>query len=258
MSEEKANRETQLPPSRLGPASRVIPGVLALLGYLALFSLGLHLSSQPYRSKINLALGVTEDQGKPVAVANAAAGAQASAVTQASGMLVSGPGAPPATPAVSAAPKEEPPVIDWYALFMSSLIYTPVNVALLTLLAGFIGGCASNLAYEHSRVAAEHLGRNENGGPPEPADRVALAKGGDAASEAAFFLSESPFAAMLRSFLVYLAFIAGIFIAGNAPFKDGTADQYVRFAATVSVFAFIIGYDPTKFRQFVDTLPSRR
>jgi len=241
----KVRRKSQLSMS-LGPFRLVVPGVLAVLFYLAVFSIGLHLSAIPYRSMINQALGVDETGKLLITAPVAPAGPQPDPAVRPAGILVSGPGAPSYTPAVSAVrAKELVPDIEWYALFVSSLVYTPVNVAFLTLLAGFVGGCASNLAYEHSRELARLRG-------------TAPRKEGEESSNEAFFLSESPFAAMLRSFLVYLAFIAGIFIAGNEPFKVGSADQYVRFATTVSVFAFIIGYDPTKFRQFVDSLPSRR
>ena len=38
-----------------------------------------------------------------------------------------------------------------------------------------------------------------------------------------------------------------------SPFTTTTPEQYVRLAAAVSFFAFIVGYDPTKFRGLMNT-----
>jgi hypothetical protein len=73
----------------------------------------------------------------------------------------------------------------------------------------------------------------------------------------AVFRRESPFASMIRSFVVYLAFIAGIYITTNAPFENPDPNQYVRFAGTISLFAFVVGYDPTKFQDFVNWAGTR-
>ena len=40
-------------------------------------------------------------------------------------------------------------------------------------------------------------------------------------------------------------------MATNSPFANATADQYARLAGTVSFLAFIVGYDPTKFQDFI-------
>ena len=135
----KVRRKSQLSMS-LGPFRLVVPGVLAVLFYLAVFSIGLHLSAIPYRSMINQALGVDETGKLLVTAPVAPAGPQPDPAVRPAGILVSGPGAPSYTPAVSAVrAKELVPDIEWYALFVSSLVYTPVNVAFLTLLAGFVG-----------------------------------------------------------------------------------------------------------------------
>jgi len=69
------------------------------------------------------------------------------------------------------------------------------------------------------------------------------------------YLTENPFASMLRGFLVYVGVIAGIYITGGSPFESPTADQYVRFAGTVSSLALVVGYDPTMFTALVRKLP---
>ena len=49
---------------------------------------------------------------------------------------------------------------DVNAYLMVICAYTPLNVAILTLLAGFVGGCASNMTYNRVR----ELGTNQNTG----------------------------------------------------------------------------------------------
>ena len=71
----------------------------------------------------------------------------------------------------------------------------------------------------------------------------------------AAFRSENPAASMIRGFLVYLGFVAGIYMATNAPFADVTGDQYARLAGTISFLAFVVGYDPTKFQDFITKTP---
>ena len=100
------------------------------------------------------------------------------------------------------------------------LVYTPLNAALLVMLAGFIGGCASSITYS----------------------------GDDRRNP---FLIENPLASLLRSFLIYVGFITA-----NAPFDAPTADQYVRFVGTLSLLAFVVGYDPTKFQDLLKMIPS--
>src|SRR5437773_534777 len=93
----------------------------------------------------------------------------------------------------------------WSAFAASLVLYTPLNAAFLTLLAGFIGGCASNITY------------GQSGGP------TAGRREDTVTSDRLLFLIESPFASTLRSFLVYLALLAGIYITVNSPFEQATA-----------------------------------
>lgn len=70
------------------------------------------------------------------------------------------------------------------------------------------------------------------------------------------YLSESPFSSMLRGFLVYLAIISGILLAISDPFEKTSADQFIRLAGLFSVIAFVMGYDPTRFEDLIETLSS--
>jgi hypothetical protein len=61
--------------------------------------------------------------------------------------------------------------------------------------------------------------------------------------------------ATFRGFAVYLAVIAGVYIIGGDPFDQATPSQYVRFAGSVSLLAFMVGYDPMKLQDLLDGLP---
>lgn len=182
-----------------------ILGVLALIGYFALFSAGIVIDSKAYRERV---MG-------PSPAASAAALAAAASDEPAP---------------VSAAPASTSG-LDWIALGAFALTYTPLNVGILCILAGLIGGCASRITYDQpSALAAE-----------EPAANP--------------FRTESPFASMLRSFLVYIAIVAGVSISTDGAFAATSSEGYVRFAATVSFFAFVVGYDPTKFGEWLNRRP---
>ncbi len=124
---------------------------------------------------------------------------------------------------------------EWRAFVVSLLTYTPTNIAALCLLAALCGGCASRLVLASSQ--AVHPAR-------EPS------KGAGVASEV--YRAESPISSMLRGFVVYVAFLAGVYVGTNAPFAEPTQEQYARAAGTVSLLAFVVGYDPTLFRQLLN------
>ncbi len=68
--------------------------------------------------------------------------------------------------------------------------------------------------------------------------------------------------AVLRSFFVYLALIAGVLFLGENP-AEPTQNHYVRLAGTISLAAFVVNYRPKIFgrvlerasRLFGDTKP---
>jgi hypothetical protein len=71
-----------------------------------------------------------------------------------------------------------------------------------------------------------------------------------------FYLSEDPFSSGIRSFMVYLLLLAGLYLAtGGDPFKDPSASQYLRLAGLVSCVAFAIGYDPSRFTELLNYIP---
>lgn len=130
-------------------------------------------------------------------------------------------------------------------LLLAALLYTPTNVALLRMLAGLMGGCSS-LMYDHGDLQ-EQIKNAEAEGNHQMAGRLTLRLS---------YLSESPFSSMLRGFLVYLAIISGILLAISDPFKVTSANQYIRLVGLFSVIAFVMGYDPTRFEDLINTLSS--
>jgi hypothetical protein len=124
-------------------------------------------------------------------------------------------------------------------LFRVCLCYTPTNAALLTCLAGLAGGISSRLTY--SRFVEDPVGIVA----PE---NLTVAN--------VLVRTENPVASMLRSFIVYFIFVAGLVLASpQNPFSEATQDQYFRFAAMVSVLGFVVGYDPSVFNSLIRKLP---
>jgi hypothetical protein len=66
-------------------------------------------------------------------------------------------------------------------------------------------------------------------------------------------MNENPFSSMLRGLVVYFAFLAGVFVATPTAFADNSVSpqQYALSAGVVSLFAFVVGYDPTVFRSLL-------
>jgi len=181
---------------------RVVLGSAAIVAYLMLLSAGMLMDSKPYRDLLVPSVSVTVAQAADAPAPVRAVHASGAATW---GTLIA-------------------------AFAAATILYTPTNVAFLTLLAGFLGGCASQITY--ARDGAEAL-----------------------TDAQVRFRTETPFASMVRSFVVYLAFIAGTYVMTNEPFANVTTDQYVRLAGTISFFAFVVGYDPTKFQDLVTRLP---
>jgi hypothetical protein len=130
-------------------------------------------------------------------------------------------------------------------LLLAALLYTPTNVALLSMLAGLLGGCAS-LMHDYGDLQ-EQIGKAQDEGKTYQVKKL---------KTRISYLSESPFSSMLRGFLVYLAIISGILLAISDPFGETSPNQYIRLAGLFSVIAFVMGFDPTRFEDLIETLSS--
>jgi hypothetical protein len=123
------------------------------------------------------------------------------------------------------------------AFFISLLTYTPTNIAVLTICSSLCGGCASSLI-THSRHTTG------NGG-----------KSGDLEGEMTTRGIENPIGSVIRGFVVYMAFLGGVYISTNAPFDAATAEQYARAAGAISLLAFVVGFDQTVFKNILQSGP---
>jgi hypothetical protein len=130
---------------------------------------------------------------------------------------------------------------DLNVLAKAILTFTPTNVAVLAILAGFLGGCASLLMYSDYDPSTN---AKQNGKAMLDEERLA-------------YLRENPISSALRGFVVYLGFLAGTVFGANGAFTNTTQDQYCRLAGAVAVLAFGVGYDPTVFRQVLSLVTRR-
>lgn len=118
--------------------------------------------------------------------------------------------------------------LSWTNVSMTLITYTVTNVAILCCLSGIIGAATKTIIGST---------RKEK-------------------SDESITMSGMLLAGVLRSFLIYLLFISGVYLATNAPFASPTQEQYVRVAGLISLFAFMAGYDPRFFGRIVDSFAS--
>jgi hypothetical protein len=126
------------------------------------------------------------------------------------------------------------------SFFIAALVYTPSNIALLSVLSGFIGGCISRVigvVEIDSKIEEARVAQNDT-----------LLKNLERRKS---FLLESPVVSMFRGFLTYIGIISGVLLLVYSPFKNTDPEQYIRIAGLVSGIAFIMGYDPTKFEELI-------
>ncbi|HUE97287.1 MAG TPA: hypothetical protein VMN39_11540, partial [Longimicrobiaceae bacterium] len=102
------------------------------------------------------------------------------------------------------------------------LWFLPLNLALLCTAAGVLGayGNRANLHDDETRRP--------------PAD-----------------VSNPYISALLRGFFVYLIMISGLLLLDDAPFSNPTPGQYIRLAGLMSLFSFVVNYNPTVFSRLL-------
>jgi hypothetical protein len=167
-------------------------GLLALVGWVALFAVGMLVDSKPYRDAI-AAGSVTLSN-----VAN--------------------------------------------ALF----IYTPTNVAMLSVLAALIGGCSSRV--QTLEGLKRRIDQARATGDTDRVERLELRRD---------YLHEQPMHSMLRGFVVYIASVSGMMLITSEPFATPSAEQFTRLAGLLSTLSFAIGYDPTRLEDLVNAIGGR-
>lgn len=136
-------------------------------------------------------------------------------------------------------------------LLLYAATFTPTNVAVLSSLAGILGGFASNLAASN-RYHHMH---------PTLLDTKSLD------FETYMYMTENPLVSMLRGFITYLIFIAGSYLTtftsavdstNGTGFSGLTASSYFKFAVSVSLLAYLAGYDPSRMTGLINSISFTR
>ena len=240
------------------PKRQIVVTALALVSWLMLYAVGLLLESVEHRivlAPVNMKkqlgdagkdlynkvmkIPPSEVAGKDSTFVSPAVKPPTDPVTKQTADLTSKSAADLATksppvisPQHSTALPEPGPSVAW-AFFVAFFCYSPTNMAMLTLVAGFLGGCVSNAVV--TTMEEEELKK-------VPERQLA-------------FLCENPLAATMRGFVIYLCLVAGLYVAMDDPFKDSTPGQYARLAGSLSLVAFVVGYDPTRIEGWLRMAP---
>jgi len=126
-----------------------------------------------------------------------------------------------------------------YDYFICLMCYSPVNIAVLALIAGAMGGSMSNL-YASSLT---------------PDERSRLAKSNPLSLQA---LAQSPWVAAVQGLIAYVCIVAGLYVLVDDPFKSPTPASYTKLAGLMSAVAFAVGYDHTRFGGLLNAIPVPR
>lgn len=126
------------------------------------------------------------------------------------------------------------------------LIYTPTNIALLCILAALTGGCASRI--QSLNGIQSRIEQAKASGDMERAERLEIRRD---------FHFESPFQAMLRGFLVFIASVSGMLLISAEPFTSPSPEQFTRLASLLSTVSFLFGFDPSRLEDMVQSLSGR-
>lgn len=217
-----------------------VVGPCVTIAWLLLFSMGLTIPSSGYRARL-LAL-----QGPPAAAASGETGA---------------------APAVS------PPgfLESVGAIAMSTLTYTPTNLAALCCISALIGcfgrvatwpdGLATTTTTQATATVHSGATPKSNSEPGKPASETTLTVSSDTPVPSPAAVSDTALSsigalapaitAVMWGFFIYLAMISGMVAITGEPFGDTTPEQYLRLAGASSLFAFVVGWRPQVLAQLV-------
>ena len=119
------------------------------------------------------------------------------------------------------------------AWFILLTCYTVTNIALLACCAGVIGKFSRrSLSFETASI---------NGLTPAP---IATFR------EVLVFYS----VAIARGFVIYLMLTGGLILLTTSAVTDSSPDEYIKLAGTVSILAFMAGYDAEIFKHALDRI----
>jgi hypothetical protein len=112
--------------------------------------------------------------------------------------------------------------------FIAIVFFLPLNVALLCATAGLLGtfGSIANLNHDPAKLSL--------------LDRT------------------NPYiSGLLRGFFVYLFVISGLLVLDDTPFSNTSPGQYIRLAGFLSLFSFVVSYQPHIFSMLIDIAQTR-
>ena len=118
------------------------------------------------------------------------------------------------------------------ALAMTMLTYTVTNTAILCILSGVIGALAYTLLYQQSVDADSGATKPMRSQPDSPGKTVV--------------------AGVLRSFVIFLVFISGVYIGASDAFGATTQEQYARVVATTCLLSFFVSFNPDYFSKVLN------
>ena len=137
-------------------------------------------------------------------------------------------------------------ILSWKYLLLYAVSLTPINVAVLASLAGALGGISSNLSADNKFSLIDPASIQPN----------------STDYQSYLYMTESPLVSLLRGFITYMIFMAGSYLTNfttsvdpmNAgEFTGLTASSYTRFAVTVSLLAYLTGFDPSRIKSLLNS-----
>lgn len=148
---------------------------------------------------------------------------------------------------------------------MVAISFTPTNLALLccvSALAGCLGRMATtNGVVERRRSEAIQIDTVSSSTTP-PGSTAPAQTASVSTSERSVTSTDadkvSPLApaisAVTWGFFIYLVALSGTLIISGEPFKNASPEQYVRMASSASLAAFVVGWKPDILNQLLDKM----
>lgn len=136
-------------------------------------------------------------------------------------------------------PVSEPAMGTFSALLVAAIAFIPINVAMLCVIAGFIGGCS--VSEELIRDVRMDVDNHKEAPSSSPSKRRLN------------FLTEHPAFSAIRGLVVFLLISSGLFVFAGSELliESGSQEEalgnYIKFAGIFSFFAYFAGHDPTVF-----------
>lgn len=197
-------------------------GLLATALWIAMFTVGLAVPSQPFRDGL---------------------------------LALAGGDAPPGAFRVETAWDAV------YALVIIAFCYTPTNLAMLCCLAALVG-CLAYAATnsggpERERIEETVLVSTDAPSVAHVAKVTEVSKESGPVEKSMIPLRPT-ISAITWGFFIYLFLISGMMLAVETPFSSTSPDQYLRLAGTASLLAFVVGWRPELLTHLVSQVGRSR